>query len=231
VELLARGRDSDIFDYAPGLVLRRSRHGHSMAREARIMEFVAAQGFPIPTPHELRADDTELVMERVDGPLLLDKALLPWRAPRCMRLLADLHDQLHAITAPEWLDSFGDGGALIHLDFHPANVIMSPKRGPVVIDWPNARRGDAVRDVAVTYALMLCPLIPGPRWLTPALAPIREPLAARPFIRRYENRALWEEVAEMSELKTLDANMHDVEIANLHKLARTARERAAKAPG
>ena len=32
--LLAAGREADIFEYGPGLVLRRSREGYSMASQA-----------------------------------------------------------------------------------------------------------------------------------------------------------------------------------------------------
>src|ERR1700722_10388813 len=38
--LVASGRDSDIFEYGPDLVLRRSREGRSMLQEGRIMEYV-----------------------------------------------------------------------------------------------------------------------------------------------------------------------------------------------
>jgi hypothetical protein len=35
--LLASGRDADIFAFGPGIVVRRSRLGRSMEREAKIM--------------------------------------------------------------------------------------------------------------------------------------------------------------------------------------------------
>ena len=83
---------------------------------------------------------------------------------RGARMLADLHDRLHAIPAPEWLPQMpGDGTSLVHLDLHPLNVIMHPDRGPVVIDWANASRGDALFDVGVTYVLLTCPRDAGRR--------------------------------------------------------------------
>jgi aminoglycoside phosphotransferase (APT) family kinase protein len=54
-------------------------------------------------------------------------------------LLARLHAQLHEIEAPPEL---GDG-RLLHMDFHPGNVILSPD-GPVVIDWGIARAGEPI---------------------------------------------------------------------------------------
>src|SRR6478672_1831381 len=131
LKLLASGRDGDIFEFAPGLVLRRTRSGRSIAHEARTMRYMAEHGYPVPRIEEVRADGTEIVMERIDGPIMMD-----------------------AMVRPPW-----KLGA--HLDLHPLNVIMSPN-GPVVIDWPNARRGDPILDVAVTYALIACGHIPLP---------------------------------------------------------------------
>ena len=72
--------------------------------------------------------------------------------------LAMLLDHLHAITAPDWLPSpLGAGTALLHLDLHPENVILT-QRGPVVIDWPNAARGPGAADVAHTWVVLACSL-------------------------------------------------------------------------
>jgi aminoglycoside phosphotransferase (APT) family kinase protein len=46
-----------------------------------------------------------------------------------------------------------DDDRLCHGDFHPGNVIISPA-GPIVIDWPNATRGDPAADVARTLLLL-----------------------------------------------------------------------------
>ena len=69
-----------------------------------------------------------------------------------------------------------DGDRLVHLDLHPLNVIMSP-RGPVVIDWANAARGDPLLDVALTYVLLTCPRMPGPASLRARVEPVRTLLA------------------------------------------------------
>ncbi len=42
---------------------------------------------------------------------------------------------------------------MLHLDLHPANVILSPM-GPVVIDWTNASRGPAGYDAAMTFVVL-----------------------------------------------------------------------------
>ena len=41
--------------------------------------------------------------------------------------------------------------ALCHGDFHPFNVMLSP-RGPIVIDWNNAHIGNPLEDVALLSA-------------------------------------------------------------------------------
>ena len=139
--LLASGRDSEIFAYGPGLVLRRSRGRRSMEKEAKVMRYVAARGYPAPRVEELSADGSELVMERIEGPTLLEAvSTQPWTLRRNAATLAVLHDRLHAIPGPEWLDPLpGGGDRLVHLDLHPVNVILSHK-GPVLIDWTNAAR-------------------------------------------------------------------------------------------
>ena len=154
MKILASGRDGDIFEFAPGLVLRKTRDGRSIAHEARTMRYVAEHGYPVPRIEEVRADGTEIIMERIDGPIMMDAMVRPpWKLGDHLRLLADLHDQLHRIPAPDWLPAMPTTAAthpatLLHLDLHPLNVIMSPN-GPVVIDWPNARRGDPMVDVAL----------------------------------------------------------------------------------
>src|SRR2546421_825681 len=153
--LLASGRDADIFAYGTGLVVRRSRLGHSMEREAKVMQYVAARGFPAPRVEDVRAGGTELIMERIDGATMLDVLFRrPWTLRRNAARLATLHKRLHEIAAPGWLESFLGGNAcIVHLDLHPLNVILSPN-GPVLLDWTNARAGAADADVAVTWLVL-----------------------------------------------------------------------------
>jgi aminoglycoside phosphotransferase (APT) family kinase protein len=154
--LLASGRDADIFEYGPGLVLRRSRNGRSVLQEARLMEFVRAQGYPVPAVAEVSDDGLQIVMERIDGINMVNALTRrPWTGRRLGRALGDLHRDLHALSAPDWIDDapVGRGEQLLHLDLHPLNVMLGPK-GPVVIDWTNACRGDPSIDVALTWALM-----------------------------------------------------------------------------
>jgi Ser/Thr protein kinase RdoA (MazF antagonist) len=46
-----------------------------------------------------------------------------------------------------------DGDRLCHVDFHPMNVLGTIER-PIVIDWPDASRGDPAADVCRSYLLL-----------------------------------------------------------------------------
>lgn len=151
MELIARGRDADVYALDQSRVLRRYRHGGPTAREARLMAHLASCGYPVPEVYEVT--DTDMVLERLDGPTMLDAlAKRPWRVGYFGRVLGSLHDRLHALPAPEWLPRrFGtaDDDRVLHLDLHPGNVILA-RRGAVVIDWCTAGAGDPAADVAMT---------------------------------------------------------------------------------
>jgi len=66
VELLASGRDSDVFVYDDGLVLRRYRDGRSAETEATIVRRPAELGYPAPSVYDSGGPD--IVMARVVGP-------------------------------------------------------------------------------------------------------------------------------------------------------------------
>jgi aminoglycoside phosphotransferase (APT) family kinase protein len=152
--LIGTGRTADVFDAGPGRVLRRYRDPNAdAAYEAEVMRYVRSCGFPVPQVYG--AAGPELVMERVSGPTMAEVLVRnPWDVVRLGDLLADLHEQLHAIAAPSWMaPAFGPGGSVLHLDFHLTNVIIT-ERGAVVIDWKGARRGPAAADVANTWLLL-----------------------------------------------------------------------------
>jgi aminoglycoside phosphotransferase (APT) family kinase protein len=225
--LLASGRDGDVYEFGPGRVLRRTKDGRAIEDEARTITYAREHGYPAPEIFEVRAGGTEIVMERLDGPLLLDLMLRrPWRIGRYARQLADLHDRLHVIPAPDWLPPIDDGDRLVHLDLHPLNVIVTAS-GPVVIDWPNAARGNALVDVATTVVLVTCPRMPGSRILNVAATPLRTYLA-RSFSARYRGRALDEQLDFAGRLKALDGNMTAEEVAACERLAARARKRASR---
>jgi aminoglycoside phosphotransferase (APT) family kinase protein len=217
--LLAAGRDSDIFEYGPGRVLRRSREGHSMVREARVMEYVRAQGFPVPAVEEVSADGLDMVMERIDGTDMVSViAKRPWEIRRQGRLLADLHLRLHQLTAPEWLPDapMGHGDRLLHLDLHPLNVMLGP-RGPVVIDWANACRGDPDADIAVAWVLMATGEVSTNRFLGAVLGRARSALVSS-FLGPFDVQRVARTLHDVVSWKVTDLHMSPAEQAAMWRL-------------
>ena len=221
--LLASGRDSDIFEYGPGLVLRRSRAGRSLVGEARVMEHVRARGFPVPAVEEVSADGLDMVMERIEGPDMV--ALMssrPWTIPRLGRMLADLHATLHELAAPDWLADapVGHGERLLHLDLHPLNVMLSP-RGPVVIDWAGACRGDPVVDVALAWVLMAAGEVPTGRIIGLILARARAALL-KSFLGPVDIDAIRPVLRDVVAWKVTDPHMSAAEQARMWEVVRQA---------
>jgi aminoglycoside phosphotransferase (APT) family kinase protein len=219
--LVASGRDSDIYEYGQGRVLRRAKEKRSMDWEARTMEYARSAGYPVPQVFELSDDGTDLVMERIEGRSMLDAIeSAPWRLPRYAAMLADLHDRLHAIAAPDWVrDAAGGAGeSLLHLDLHPLNVIVSPS-GPVVIDWANASRGRPGADVAASWLLMASAEIPGNRLKARALGVFRSALV-RSFLSHFDLKPVKAELAAITEWKCRDAHMNAAERGRMWALAR-----------
>ncbi len=153
--LLASGRAADVYDLEDGTVLRRYRRlDADVELEARVMRHVVDEGYRVPAVH--RAEGRDLVMDKVDGPTMLESLeAAPWKVLWHARLLARLQKRLAKIDAPGWLlASSADRSrraSVLHLDLHPMNVILSPRHGPTVIDWTNAAGGPAGFDAALTY--------------------------------------------------------------------------------
>jgi len=124
-----------------------------------------------------------ILYERLDGTSMLVsfKAKL-WTLPICARMLAELHAAMHACAVPSdlpsqregfaksirhapnlpthlrdtvlrKLDQLPTGDRLCHGDFHPDNVMITA-RGPIIIDWMTATRGNPLADVARTLLLL-----------------------------------------------------------------------------
>ncbi len=152
--------------------------------EAHIAEVVARAGLPAPRAFEIVEVNGRrgLVYERVDGQSMLQAMQRqPFKLFAFGRILADLHFEMHRQPAETLPDQRGQiersireakrlpddlrdaalaalarlpgGDRLCHGDFHPDNVIMTAK-GPVVIDWMTANRGNPWADVARTHLLM-----------------------------------------------------------------------------
>jgi aminoglycoside phosphotransferase (APT) family kinase protein len=182
--LMGTGRTADVFEHGDGQVLRRYRTPRDTEREVAAMEYARGHGYPVPSARAL--SDTEIVMERLDGPTMLDDlGRRPWRIDRHAQTLASLHRRLSAIEAPDWLPApVGEGPGLLHLDLHPDNVMLTTQ-GPFVIDWPNAARGPGAADVAHTWLVIACSTPTTGRYRQ-ALSRAGRGLLLRAFLKRFD---------------------------------------------
>jgi len=183
-------------------------------RERIAMAACAAAGFAAP---RVEAFDEYQGMPVVvqswcaGTPLLALIEKKPWAVLRLGRLFGRTHARLHTIAAPEefaataprdWLsrippeyayladNAIASGittATLIHLDYHPLNVIVSDGGRASVIDWAYSAAGDPRADLAVTAATFeTAPIPPGP--LRPLLNFMRV-LAARAWRDGYREVA------------------------------------------
>lgn len=178
---------------------------------------VRAHGYPAPEVYEVSDDGRDMVMERVDGPTMLDDlGDHPWRVRRHALLLADLHTRLGRIPALAGLPPGPvPGDRMVHLDLHPMNVLLSAD-GPVVIDWTNAASGTPGSDVAMTWLVASCGQIPGPRWRAALFGGFRRLLMAT-FIKRAGRQAAVHDLAAVAERKCTDRNMSAAEVAAMRQ--------------
>ena len=212
--VIGTGRAADVYDLGDGTVLRRYRREHDAALEGRVMEWARAAGVPVPKTH--RAEGRDLVMDMVPGPTMmqvLERA--PWKLITHARLLASLQRRVNAVDAPDWLhrrDGVRAGDALLHMDLHPMNVILSPS-GPVIIDWTNATRGAPAFDAAMTY--ILARSVEGSN--------MKERVGSRAFAAAFASargrRGLRGVVADAARFRLEDPNVTAAERRTLERLA------------
>lgn len=122
-----------------------------------------------------------IVFERIEGPTMSQAMLgAPFSLFQMAGGMAELHAAMHSCELPDLparrdrlefgiraaealtpdtreavlkaLAQLPDGDTVCHGDLWPDNVIMSP-RGPIIIDWAGAARGDPLADVARTWLL------------------------------------------------------------------------------
>lgn len=221
---LAEGRDSEIYEHGRGRVLRRTFDGRSLVAEAEVMTYARSHGYPVPAVHE--AGDGYLVMDRLEGPTMLEAAVRrPHAIGRYGRQLADLHERLHAIPAPPALPEAGVAGdSLLHGDLHPLNVLVTPA-GPMVIDWSNAARGTGAYDVADTWVVTRNGTVPG-NGFERALAAVGRHLFLRAFLGAVDRRAAIAAIPAAVEARLLDRNLSEVEKGRMRQMAEWAESKA-----
>ena len=191
------------------------------------MAYLHEQGYPVPAIEELSVDGLALVMERIEGGSMVDAiAAAPWTVRRQARTLADLHSQLHAIAAPDFLPQapVGTGDRVVHMDLHPLNVMIGPK-GAVVIDWTGAAAGDPLVDVALAWVLMAAGEVPGSGVLATVLGWGRA-LLVNGFVSRFDRTEVTTRLRSVVEWKVNDPHMSEAEIARMWKVVKRAEARS-----
>jgi aminoglycoside phosphotransferase (APT) family kinase protein len=103
------------------------------------------------------------------------------------------HDLGGLTAAWRRLDSHrpAENGAsrLLHLDFHPVNVIARQYEEAVVIDWSEADVGDIHADVATTLLLLRYAPVEGLSAAERILAPVARWFLARRYLKLYRRQA------------------------------------------
>lgn len=220
---------------AHAYALRLFRPGREMiaGRETQTMRAAASAGLRVPEIHTqgVWQDRPVMLLSWCTGRTLMDEMRArPWAIRRLGNMFGQQQARMNQIPfAPDdvadddWITCFSpvddplrerlgaislQTGKLLHLDYHPLNVMISARQISGVLDWTNAMPGDPRADVARTWSILrLMPLNPGrPEPVTEAA---RRLLAAG-WLRGYERIAgrlqnmelfkIWAGVAMLNDL-------------------------------
>lgn len=180
------GRTAQVLVWDNNRVLKLFREGFTIShiqKEERISRTVFEAGLSVPAVHGIVEVEGRygIVFDRVDGPLMMEEILTkPGELTYLMKLFAEIHAKMHAITIPglssqrqklasqirsaprlsdkeqeaalSALTRLPEDNKLCHGDYHPGNILMS-SRGPVVIDCADASQGNPHADVARSLLL------------------------------------------------------------------------------
>lgn len=175
------------------LRLFRSDQTTVVQREVAAMTAAVAGGLPVP---RISASGTwqhrpALLLEWMIGRLLVQELRArPWRVWQLGLVFGRMQAAIHAVSAPtalradalgwvEWaapdaalrhrlLTATEPTNGLLHLDYHPMNVLVDGNQVTAVLDWANARAGDPRADLARTASILT--FGPMPSGFPPAIA-------------------------------------------------------------
>ena len=156
----------------------------SAFREAAALAVAEMLGLPVPQVLGVRqvGDRWGVVMTRAEGPAFADvMRAQPERVPDYLKAMARLHSRVHDHPGTELgslkariasnirratilgearqdalleqLGSMPEGERLCHGDFHPLNILGQPG-SEILVDWPDAMRGDPAADVCRSFVLI-----------------------------------------------------------------------------
>jgi aminoglycoside phosphotransferase (APT) family kinase protein len=189
----------------------RAEQAATCQREIAAMRAAHAGGLPVPAIHAAGSwhDRPALVLSWCAGaPLLHALQRQPGRLWRLGTQFGRMQAAIHAIApAPmpelppdDWIGWAGadetalqthlranaaGAAQLLHLDYHPLNVMTDGRQMTAVLDWANARVGDPRADAARSYSILAI----DPNWPRRPQITIFRQILARAWRRGYEQAA------------------------------------------
>ncbi|MGI9030854.1 MAG: aminoglycoside phosphotransferase family protein [Ilumatobacteraceae bacterium] len=225
--LIGSGRAADVYDLGGERVLRRYKLAPgdgTTEREASVMDHLRRHGYPVPAVFD--AGGTDLVMQRLRGTTMLDDlGTHPWRVDRHAALWATMVQRLGTVPVGELgeLDDtglaarFGWPEAVLHLDFHPGNIMLTAD-GPMVFDWTNAALGPAAADVAMAWVIGATSTVDGPAWKRSVAALIQRRMVDR-FVTACGRAEAQAPLPAVADERLADRNVRPEEAARIRSLA------------
>jgi aminoglycoside phosphotransferase (APT) family kinase protein len=187
----------------------------SVQKEHEITRLAHQAGVPVPQVFELIHHENRhgIIYEHVSGRTMLQQLVTkPWHVRKLSRQLAELHFAIHQVPLVEmpsyrehWLsdiervynlspefkarllavvNQIPEVNQLCHFDFHPDQVVFTA-RGPLILDWMTACRGDPAADVARTQILLTIGKPPDASWWMRMLAHVLGRVAIQYYLHRY----------------------------------------------
>jgi aminoglycoside phosphotransferase (APT) family kinase protein len=236
---LAEGGSAEVYAWGDGQVIKlfRPAYEHAVDREPQVTSTVHHAGAPSPRVDGIEQVDGRrgIVLERVEGPTLLDLLMARDRSPKRVGAdLAELHLTIHEVDAPGLPDlateaassgyELPPGDIVFHGDLHPGNVLVAPDR-TVAVDWVNAHLAPRAADLACTTMMVRYQALNADQ---PPEALERERTARARILRSYLDAYLATEPATAAELpfwltrsaRALLRNEHSsADEADVHALA------------
>ena len=190
----------------------RAEQAATCQREIAAMQVAHQHGVPVPTIRAAGSwrDRPALLLAWCPGiPLAQAIRRQPWRIQSLGQEFGRIQAQIHQAATPplgqgqsDWIGWAGQhdqqlqaalrllarrAPALLHLDYHPQNVLTDGTRITAVLDWANSRPGDPRADVARTYTILV--VEPNTPDRQPLVLSLARRLLARSWRRGYEQVA------------------------------------------
>jgi aminoglycoside phosphotransferase (APT) family kinase protein len=224
-------------------------------RERVVMQSALTAGLPVPRVYAVGRwhDHPALLLSWLPGwPVADELRARPWRTWMLGILFGRMQAVMHALPAPAilrdhpaaWINWHGLNepslqerlrsidhrvDALLHLDYHPLNVLTDGKRITGILDWRNAHAGDPRADAARTVSILRIDTIGKP--------PVQERVVRKVFEmgwrRGYEQKAgplgdlsLFYAWAGAAMERDLVSKRAPADLARIHRWTMSWKERA-----